>query len=620
MKPQYPQCLTIVFLFLFLPTRTVFGINTNDPFYSEITHSVIFDTDIAKGYKEKVSFTGINPSEESDFIIIYSNLKQIKDLEVEYKNEKGKLKNLKNKNTETSDWYSTSFMDDRKIIRFRLPKSLFFEYSYVIEAPESMTFSRLELFPKDNYAMVSYEIFIPNGLLMSYKLPDNLSDFGNLEIDSIANNEGVNYNFLFTPSDLMKNYKSPKNVGRGIIPVLPKDIRVIVYPTGFKGDSSSAYFDYWYTNHLKKLPELNAEVKEQIEELIIDAELDEEKASLIFDWVKSEISYIDIEVGINAFIPRDANVICTRQKGDCKDMSHLLYKSLQYAGLDTYLAISSTIGYRYDLDFPSLASANHVICIVKINNDIICLDPTEDLCRFPLPSKQIQGENIFIVNSSGGQYYKVPILEVSRNKKTIRMNLTSENGIIKGDYRMDFNNMSGYNLKQVYQNYSSDKFKKYVKIWFAENTDKTKILTVETEESDSTISIWGEAEYSKSLVKNIAGKTYVALSFIPYPHEYANKIDTNERMVNYFVADIDFTGNVVFDRNVKLKSENPVVFDSDNFFFFFNTEQISDNEISIHYEYISRIVDISSPEDIENYNMVNELILSSIHKKLIFEN
>jgi hypothetical protein len=397
------------------------------------------------------------------------------------------------------------------------------------------------------------------------------------------------------------------------------EIRVLVYPRNYDG-GDYGYYNDWVYNRITAFPPLNQEIKEQIDAIIPDQANASEKSRIIFDWVKEEISYIDIEGGINSFIPRDANVICQRQKGDCKDMSNLLYQSLNYVGVDAYLAVSATISHRFDFDFPSFASGNHMICVVKIEGQIICLDATEDLCKFPKPSRQIQGRSIFIHNAVSGELYRVPIIDASVNKAYVQFNIIIENKQLNGDYSIVMHEMSSYIFKELYHDYSEIDYESYVKNWFDINAEKTKALTIETYENDSLISVTGAVSFSNSIVNSIGNKTYISLKFIPFPHDYSSKIDTNERLLTFYASEVKFEGNVHFDKEIKLQEKEVFDFDEDGFKYSFSVEQTDKKSISINYDYILNEVEITSKEKIKLYNRLNEEIIHSLNSRIILEN
>src|SRR6185369_7676613 len=119
------------------------------------------------------------------------------------------------------------------------------------------------------------------------------------------------------------------------------------------------YLNDWYMNILEKEPSLT---KRNFASIIkeIGQEADTDKlVRNIFHFVQAKIKYIDIENGLNAFVPRDPNFVLENKQGDCKDMAFLIYSILKGCGIKSNLALAASITHSFDVDFPSVASANH---------------------------------------------------------------------------------------------------------------------------------------------------------------------------------------------------------------------------------------------------------------------
>src|ERR1700730_474091 len=81
---------------------------------------------------------------------------------------------------------------------------------------------------------------------------------------------------------------------------------------------------------------IQPELKHIVDSVVNGANSQEEKARRIYDWVQQHIKYVAFESGMEGFIPRDANLVCTRRFGDCKDMSSILTIMMNTAGINAY--------------------------------------------------------------------------------------------------------------------------------------------------------------------------------------------------------------------------------------------------------------------------------------------
>ncbi len=143
------------------------------------------------------------------------------------------------------------------------------------------------------------------------------------------------------------------------------------------------------------------------------------KAKNIYKWVQKNIKYVAFEDGMEGFIPRQANLVCTRRFGDCKDMSSLLTALLKAAGLEAYYTWIGTrdIPYKYQ-EVPLPITDNHMITTLRIGGEWLFLDGTSSDCIFGFPSGFIQGKQAF-VSISPTEYKFLTVPEVPADKNEI---------------------------------------------------------------------------------------------------------------------------------------------------------------------------------------------------------
>jgi hypothetical protein len=121
------------------------------------------------------------------------------------------------------------------------------------------------------------------------------------------------------------------------------------------------------------------------------------KARRIYNWVQKNIKYVAFEQGMEGFVPREANLVCNRRFGDCKDMSSILTVMLNTAGVPAYYTWIGTrhLPYRY-AETPLPLVDNHMISTIKLNDKFIFLDGTDNNCVFGMPSEHIQGKEALL--------------------------------------------------------------------------------------------------------------------------------------------------------------------------------------------------------------------------------
>jgi len=266
----------------------------------------------------------------------------------------------------------------------------------------------------------------------------------------------------------------------------------------------------------------------------------EQKARGIYKWVQKNIKYVAFEEGMEGFIPREANLVCNRRFGDCKDMSSILTVMLNYAGVPAYYTWIGTRSLPYDYtDIHLPIVDNHMITAVRLDTGYVFLDGTDSHCVFGAPSGHIQGKQAMIgINEKDYKVIRVPeyAREKSRLTDTTILELTEKG--ITGTVKV---NMTGYfamDMQRV-MSYTNDKDReKYMKGYFNRGSNKFKLNKFEINDNGNPdrFSLSGQFElldYSKK----IADEWYLNLNLFkfyehqeidfpkrktPIEHEYKN--------------------------------------------------------------------------------------------------
>ncbi|KAF2517646.1 DUF3857 domain-containing protein [Flavobacterium foetidum] len=207
-------------------------------------------------------------------------------------------------------------------------------------------------------------------------------------------------------------------------------------------------FNY-YKQFVKDLNKTeDAELKALALELTKDKTTEEEKVKSIFYWVKQNIKYIAFENGYEGFIPREASLVFHRKFGDCKDMASIITCMSQYAGIkNVTLAWIGTrsIPYTYK-DLATPAVDNHMIAILKKDNDYVFLDGTDKETRYGIPTAFIQGKEVLFSENDQYKIYPVPIVPASENKVKENVNLSISGTKLLGSAKME---RTGYNRSHI---------------------------------------------------------------------------------------------------------------------------------------------------------------------------
>lgn len=200
---------------------------------------------------------------------------------------------------------------------------------------------------------------------------------------------------------------------------------IVFFITGFEKDGKLQSFlsspedlyryNYNFIRNINKEP--STELKSITDSLVRTANSEREKADRIYRWVQKNIKYVAFEDGMEGFIPREANLVCSRKYGDCKDMASILTAMLKHAGLQAYFTWIGTrdLPYTYH-ETPLPIVDNHMICAVKLGNEYIFLDGTDEGCIFGLPPYSIQGKQALVgIGENDFKILQVPTIDKTKN-------------------------------------------------------------------------------------------------------------------------------------------------------------------------------------------------------------
>ncbi len=175
----------------------------------------------------------------------------------------------------------------------------------------------------------------------------------------------------------------------------------------------------WYHQLVQPRMQTDNKIKEITAELAKGAETDYEKLRNIYEWVRDQVRYIAVEIGIGGYQPHPVKKVFATQYGDCKDMVTLLCSMGEEAGIEMYQTlISSKPNGIPDTTLPSQFQFNHVIAYApEVGENGIWMDPTEKGTEFGELPWYDQGMPVLMVGENGeGQFLTTPKAPVQENK------------------------------------------------------------------------------------------------------------------------------------------------------------------------------------------------------------
>lgn len=195
------------------------------------------------------------------------------------------------------------------------------------------------------------------------------------------------------------------------------------------------------------------QVKKQAMEIVSGIENDSDKIKAILAWVQDRIRYIAVEHGEYGTRPDLASEVLRKRYGDCKGMSMLLKQMLIAVGFDARLAWIGTedVGTTWS-EVPTLASGNHMICVVVDGDSTLYLDGTASYMPMGVYPPSIQGREAMIENGDAYMLKKVPIQSPSVNMDKNETNYKIENNNLCGKTKRTYCGVDKVALCATYYN------------------------------------------------------------------------------------------------------------------------------------------------------------------------
>ncbi|MEM0516817.1 transglutaminase-like domain-containing protein [Aequorivita flava] len=533
-------------------------------------------------------------------IIYDTELEQISNIQL-FEQKGRRLKSLPIKNIE-EEAVKLDYINSKKIKIVTIPADKEVQLTYTVICEELMYFSNLDFFSYNQIDTLNYIIDVPNEFKFVHNTiyQDSISFFA---MDSISTNAGSKWKIKVAPKkvapDPLQMFGIYKNMN---VPFM----RTLVMPSSYS-DRPINYMNDWYLNKISSKKGLNSSVKKKIDALTATVTEPSEIVEILYNYVKNNFKYVAIEIGMGAFIPSHANDVYLNKEGDCKDLSNFLSEALKYKGIESDIALAATFQHISDCDFPSLSSANHVICIAYINNETILLDPTDPVHLMRTPVQSLQDRTILIVNKTGGSFYKINAFSAQQNEISynLNLNLDANENVIKGTFEIDYAGLSSNYLRRMQKYDGEEKFalnaETYYKEIFGNQTisDLSLINTADTFQLTGNIVINGKTF-------NDASHRYLFIDFLPRLIE----TESREALIEGTYLNNPYQKKVV----VRIKLDEPIeAFNpiehskiGEGVSLHLNVRAISNTEIECHYNFIIDHLFI----DRENSNTTNEILES----------
>lgn len=357
-----------------------------------------------------------------DYSVYISSFEKLDDIEVFTKNPQpnGKMKTIEIKDFKMNNAKSNSvFYDDEKEINIT-----FLGLTVGSEAHVKYTTSTQEAHFTDPFSFSfympvqerRYELIVPEEVTISLIEKNILPTTFKFEKE-VKRNETI---YTWTAKDIeeQKPIDNPPARMAYTPHVLYKIDEYKARGKVFTVSKTPRDLFNWYVKNIKHVNKKPSDrIQALADSIVKGCTNDRDKVIRIYDWVKQNIRYVAFENGMEGIIPREADLVCTRRYGDCKDMSSLQFALLRAVKVPAYLTWLGTrrIPYTYS-EVPLKNTDNHMIASVNLDGKWHFLDATDPNGFYDLPSDHIQGKQVMIYkNDTEYELVMVPVVKAEKN-------------------------------------------------------------------------------------------------------------------------------------------------------------------------------------------------------------
>lgn len=306
----------------------------------------------------------------------------------------------------------------------------------------------------------SLEVVAPKNVKMGFLLSGG--DTSNIKRSVTEKNGNLIYRFTARNMPAQKEYRdapSDRYYRPHVIPYV-----ISFRPTGAKKDSVlsgsvDANRKFQYANVKGLNLEHDDYLDKKAKELTRSAYSDREKVQRIYDWVQSNFHYrIDWTYPKDAVVPHQADTVCKRMFGDCKDMSSVFNAMLERAGIKSYYVIIGTNDKPYSHDeIQNGHLYDHMIAAVKLDGEWVFLDGTTHVMPLGYNRADLQGKEANILISEGeSKIVKIPTMPASQNVETDNTTLNMNGDKLTGTIYAQYTGYRAWDLGEYFAIYERE--------------------------------------------------------------------------------------------------------------------------------------------------------------------
>ena len=305
------------------------------------------------------------------------------------------------------------------------------KFPYTIEIEYKKSFNGVLDFP--NCYIQEFNSSVEN-LMFIAEMPSDLEiryKVRNIELEPQIEKTGKKTIYTWTVKNLPAlKYEEFLPSVKEIVPIIEVSPSVFQYGQ-YVGNMTSwnslgkFYFDL-YDNRDQISPELAAAVKT----LTNGLGSDREKIAVLYNYLKENMRYVSVQLGIGGLQPFDASYVEKNKYGDCKALSNFMYALLKEVGIKAQPGIiyrDSDKRQNADEDFPTIVFGNHVLLYVP--SEDIWLECTSNYYPVNYIGASNDNRSVLLLTAEGGKLTKSPAFSITDNTEHSKLNfIINEDG------------------------------------------------------------------------------------------------------------------------------------------------------------------------------------------------
>ena len=210
----------------------------------------------------------------------------------------------------------------------------------------------------------------------------------------------------------------------------------------------------WYNAKTYRKLESNYEIRAILDTIIQPEMSNKEKVISIYNFITKEITYSYTRLLQSGYIPKNTELTCSGQVGDCKDVATLMISMLKQLNIEAYYVLVKTNNMFHQKTLPSLYF-DHVIAGVDLDGTTEYFDLTTDFYPYYVTNENDMNAWALKIKPNETNIFQLPndYLNPKKNLVTHLIDATvSLDKTVELKVKSTFEGMKSGRIREIYHN------------------------------------------------------------------------------------------------------------------------------------------------------------------------